>query len=356
MSDISADADFEFPFEVRSAGDSGLGCFATRDIKPGEIVLVDSTTILIEAGDVDNVCEQIAQRYDDLEEQDKAEWRSLTSHTGTSRLDQYRRSFRRRRPDGTPLFRRGAEFYAMLHVQFDCNAFAIGDTKKGGLFLSASRFNHSCDPNVVYESETVVGRWVGRANRNIAQGEQLFISYLAHHAPLADRQAKARAWDFSCGCDKCLERNDIYTAFLEDARDVANDAGMEWARTLAPHNNNIQHMEERLVRRVDLLKQANQQNAANQEEDKCFQKELIFALWDLAWFHEHYYITSRQNGDKQNFVSHLEEAIDNGKQAAALAKRIWPWTHQIVILLRKDIRRWQATWNNRDNPPMGMAG
>ncbi|KAI0454130.1 hypothetical protein F5B21DRAFT_257655 [Xylaria acuta] len=359
MSDISVDADYEFPFEVRSSGDSGLGCFATRDIKPGQIVLVDFTTILVPSGgDVGKICDKIVERFEDLSDEDQLEWRSLATHLRENRWELYTTSYRRQRPDGTPLFsRRTPEFYTMLTAQFDCNSFAIGNTDQAGLYLLASRFNHSCDPNVWYENELVMGRWVGRANRNIAQGEQIFISYLANHAPLDQRQAKAKGWDFTCRCDKCLNRNDIYTAFLEDARDVANDAGVEWARSLSLHDNDIQGMEGRLVRRVDLLKQANQQNAAGQDQNQSSQKELIFALWDLAWFHEHYYITYRKEGNKEQFVQHLERAIDYIKQTALLAMRIWPRTHEVVILIKRDITRWQNTWNHRDQQiPLAVQG
>ncbi|KAI1750699.1 hypothetical protein F4782DRAFT_532189 [Xylaria castorea] len=272
MSDSSVGADYEFPFEVKSAGDSGLGYFARSDIEPGEVVPVDFTTILVPTD---------------------------------------------------------------------------GDKQETSV---------QCDPNVWYENELVVSRWVGRVNRNIGPGEQLFISYIPNHVPTAQRQIKSKALDFTCGCDKCLERNDIYTAFLEDARDVANNAGVEWARSLSLFFDDIQAMEGQLVKQVNLLTQANQHNAADGDHDNSFQKELVFALWDLPWFHEHYYITSRRDGNKEKFVQLLERAIDNINQTALLAIRIWPRTHEVVILINRDITRWQNTWNHRNQAPIGING
>ncbi|KAI0446400.1 hypothetical protein F4803DRAFT_568418 [Xylaria telfairii] len=357
MSDISIADDYEFPFEVRDAGDYGFGCFATRDIKPGEIVLVDSSSIIIAEGEVHETCDQLVRCYESLDEEDQEEWRSLSGHLRENRLEMYRWSYRRKRPDGTPLFKEEPEFYAILHSQFDSNSFDIDNTNLTALYLLASRFNHSCDPNVVYENELVIGRWVGRASRNIAEGEQLFIAYLAIHAPVAQRQAKSQQWGFNCACDKCLEKKDLYTSALEDARDIANNVEVEWAKPLSLHTNDVHNLEERLARRVDLLRQANdKQNEADKEKDKSPQKELIFALWDLAWFHEHYYINRRREGKKEDFLRHLESALDNVRQAALLAMRIWPRTHSVVLMLTKDIRKWQNTWDNRDTPPLGLAG
>lgn len=143
MSDISVGDDHDFPFEVRDAGDCGLGCFATRDIKPGEIVLVDDSPIIIAHGDVHNMCDQLVRCYENLDETDQKEWRSLSAHVRENRLEMYRWSYRRKRPDGTPLFKEEPDFYAILHMQFDSNSFDICNTNLSALYLLASRFNHS---------------------------------------------------------------------------------------------------------------------------------------------------------------------------------------------------------------------
>ncbi|KAI1735668.1 hypothetical protein F4680DRAFT_452756 [Xylaria scruposa] len=352
MSDISVEENFDEPFEIKSAGDSGLGCFATRDIAPGEIILVDFTTILLpRTGNQNATCAQIATLYNDLHELDQREWMALAAHMRADRWELYRMCYRQLGPhlgNDTP------ESYAMRAMQFDCNSFEIPGTRLNALYLVASRFNHSCDPNVWYENELVLGRWVGRASRNIAQGEQLFITYISNHAPTAERQINTNGWDFTCGCDKCLGANDTYTAFLEDARDVANNDGVDWARTLSPFVDDIQAMEERLLRRVNLLKQANQQNTGVGLQSNSFQKELIFATWDLAWFHEHYYIISRREGNKANFLRHLESALNYIREVAPLAMRTWPMTHEVVILINKDVHRWQNVWNHRNQAPIGM--
>ncbi|TRX89189.1 hypothetical protein FHL15_009887 [Xylaria flabelliformis] len=317
MSDISVDADFDEPFEIKSAGDSGLGCFATRDIVPGEVILVDFTTILVpRSDDQKETCAQIASLYHDLHELDQREWMGLAAHMRTDRWELYRMFYRQL---GSRFGNETPEFYAMRAMQFDCNSFSVAGTGLSALYIVASRFNHSCDPNVWYENELVPGRWVGRASRNIAQGEELFVSYISNHAPTAQRQTNTTGWDFNCGCNKCLGGNDTYTAFLEDARDVANEAGVDWAMTLSPFVDDIKAMEERLLRRVNLLKQANQPNAAGGTQDNSHQKELIFAKRFRL------YKGGSTTGD------------------AYLANDT-----------RRDVHRWQNIWNHRDQAPLGM--
>lgn len=82
-----------------------------------------------------------------------------------------------------------------------------GGTK---LFEMQSRFNHGCLPNVEF-------RWNGqfsivRASRDIAESEELLISYLSD-ADLAlsteARRAKLKEkWGFVCECDRCGRAGD----------------------------------------------------------------------------------------------------------------------------------------------------
>ncbi|KAJ2989231.1 hypothetical protein NUW58_g3576 [Xylaria curta] len=251
-----------------------MGAFATRDILPGEIVLVDFTSIVITNGHIAKDCYQIAERYEELEEEEKQEWRNLAGFPWNSRANHYRTIYNLPRPDGLVLPENG-EFYTLLNLQFDCNTFAISDAKSA-LFLKASRFNHSCDPNVWYENSEVEGRWVGRANRHIKQGQELFISYLPNHNPLDGRQKEASNWGFICDCDKCLEMPDEYTASLQEARDIAN--GIEPDRGWVPpsHGNTVAAMEDQLRRRVTLLREAYDKMWGAKMDD-AYGKELVFA-------------------------------------------------------------------------------
>jgi hypothetical protein len=76
-----------------------------------------------------------------------------------------------------------------------------------GIWPDASFFNHSCDPNVGTKDR--VGRvWHFRASKPIAEGEELFISYLSLEELIemdhGTRQERLRSvWGFNCGCHRC---------------------------------------------------------------------------------------------------------------------------------------------------------
>ena len=93
---------------------------------------------------------------------------------------------------------------------FQTNAFPCGNNGRrekastGGLFLQGSRFNSSCVPNVNnYWSERrqVI---VFRALRNIAEGEELSVSYKLDLVARAGRRSVLQEkFGFECHCAAC---------------------------------------------------------------------------------------------------------------------------------------------------------
>lgn len=77
------------------------------------------------------------------------------------------------------------------------------------LFPAASYFNHSCVPNIVKKRE---GRqWEFRTAREIADGEQLCITYLGGDEKdlnVVERRERLRGvWGFTCMCDRCQKES-----------------------------------------------------------------------------------------------------------------------------------------------------
>lgn len=99
-----------------------------------------------------------------------------------------------------PLARRNA-----LGVAFDDNL-PSGERDLMVLAPALLMANHSCAPNAV-----AAGHWNGRApavrlvaERNVAEGEEVTISYVPRSAPRAVRQAALqRAHGFVCACARC---------------------------------------------------------------------------------------------------------------------------------------------------------
>lgn len=69
-------------------------------------------------------------------------------------------------------------------------------------FPLLSTLNHSCEPNcqVAYLED---GQALVFALRDIAAGEELSISYIYRHLPLAERQQQLRSYGFVCACPRC---------------------------------------------------------------------------------------------------------------------------------------------------------
>ena len=80
-----------------------------------------------------------------------------------------------------------------------------GDTAHtAGVFLTASRFNSSCHPNVYHYLDPNLRQMVFRAATDIAPGEELCITYAELFATRDERRAELqRSFRFTCHCVAC---------------------------------------------------------------------------------------------------------------------------------------------------------
>ncbi len=74
-------------------------------------------------------------------------------------------------------------------------------------FPLLSTMNHSCEPNCVVayldDSQVVVF-----ACRDIAEGEELTISYVYSHLELEERRNQLKSYGFVCMCEKCMKEEE----------------------------------------------------------------------------------------------------------------------------------------------------
>ncbi|KAL8806219.1 MAG: hypothetical protein Q9182_001494 [Xanthomendoza sp. 2 TL-2023] len=102
------------------------------------------------------------------------------------------------------------------------------DDENSGVWLFASRFNHSCLPNV---SRAFIGDIIIlRASTDIPANAELFINYLSVTDPFLERsRAFENGWGFQCECRLCVidrmvddtghrQRKRIKDSLLEDLR------------------------------------------------------------------------------------------------------------------------------------------
>jgi len=81
-----------------------------------------------------------------------------------------------------------------------------------GVYPMMAILNHSCDPSVVYSKEGKDATIVVIAVRDIAEGEEIFTSYLSEPQGLSleERREALMAWfGTSCRCDRCLKESSL---------------------------------------------------------------------------------------------------------------------------------------------------
>jgi hypothetical protein len=76
-----------------------------------------------------------------------------------------------------------------------------------GFYVLHSCFNHSCDPNcrvLVPRDDSENGKAIVQTVRDIAEGEELTVSYIEETEPYLVRQEHLRDYGFECRCSRCL--------------------------------------------------------------------------------------------------------------------------------------------------------
>ncbi|MEW5298204.1 MAG: hypothetical protein WDW36_001354 [Sanguina aurantia] len=85
-------------------------------------------------------------------------------------------------------------------------AWGGGGTLGSAIYLMASMFNHSCDPNIEVTFPAGDATAVFTAARDIEAGEELCITYIDSGQAFAQRQtALEYTYGFKCGCVRCEE-------------------------------------------------------------------------------------------------------------------------------------------------------
>ena len=108
---------------------------------------------------------------------------------------------------------------------FETNNFQMGGRRTYGIFLEASRFNHSCVPNAYFAWNPALNNGQGQltiyAIRDIYAGNEILINYRAKDCyKLRDaRQAKLNEiYGFICDCPACLRQPGYQFGAMSDGR------------------------------------------------------------------------------------------------------------------------------------------
>jgi SET and MYND domain-containing protein len=104
------------------------------------------------------------------------------------------------------------EVLRTLTIRDSTNAFGLWSDSRDeylgyGVWVEASFFNHSCDPNL--KKDTKDRAWLFELARDIKPGEELCISYLGQEElkmPIDVRRERLlRHWGFLCLCSRCTK-------------------------------------------------------------------------------------------------------------------------------------------------------
>lgn len=94
-----------------------------------------------------------------------------------------------------------------------CNAhgFYSSDSSAAALYTFGSKMRHSCCPNIIYTSQRSEGFGSFVARRDIAAGEELFITYIdnCRSVPMRNKDLRDN-YLFSCDCRLCRDETDTF--------------------------------------------------------------------------------------------------------------------------------------------------
>ena len=189
------------PFEVRFSPGKGFGNFATRPITAGSVVLMEKPAWIVEG---ELTMSTVMDTFEPLDRNVKDKIAKLYSRDTPERVEYCQNALRSGFFSADQVY-----YYTHIHGVISANCFDIptiteGEESKMGVCIQASRFNHSCDPNLSYSLDWKPGWWIARAKRDIATDEELFINYLSIVTPGPQRRTILKEeWGFDCSCPPC---------------------------------------------------------------------------------------------------------------------------------------------------------
>ncbi len=113
------------------------------------------------------------------------------------------------------------------NARFEANSFGMGTDGNGrerhGIFLRASRFNHSCVPNAHFAWNFRTTRLTVHALENIPRGGEIFVNYGTYDFTTMSRVQRQNdlmtSYNFNCTCRACSQ-NPILGIESENRRDT----------------------------------------------------------------------------------------------------------------------------------------
>lgn len=160
---------------------------------------------------------------------------------------------------------------------WEANCFRMGIG--GGIFLKASRINHSCTPNAYFAWNANIQRETVHAIADIQANEEIFISYCHQRSDVYHRQQRLKHYGFDCSCAPCLQNtalgrtSEARRCRMGELHEKINDVQEGLRNIIAQH-----WQEEELQARLELVDLL--------EQEQLFQRELRNQYHCLATCHQ----------------------------------------------------------------------
>lgn len=173
-------------YKIANAGEKGLGAFALQMFRRGDLIIAEAPLFSIrkqdDGGPID--FQSIKAAVDGLSSEEVQKYVSLKNADVE-----------------------GGRYDNPFLGIYSTNAYET-DSGSGGIFLEVSRFNHSCSPNARTSWNPDIKRMRIYALRDIAVGDEIFVSYLAsrnvYGSSRAERQNRLmKKYMFTCACAAC---------------------------------------------------------------------------------------------------------------------------------------------------------
>ncbi|KAI0139999.1 SET domain-containing protein [Hypoxylon sp. NC0597] len=202
-------------YEIKPSPGKGLGVFATRDIKRAENIMNDAPILcqtFEEEEKADSWYACLKRKFDQLSPENKGKFMSLSYYIDTvdeslfSRVREFLKGYLEIGDDDEEALQLEFESFLKIMAIYLTNTsqMLINYEFGAGVFTDFSRINHSCFPNADWSSDGETELMMVRATRDIAEGEEITITYINELAPLSQRKEHLwRVYGFTCNCAAC---------------------------------------------------------------------------------------------------------------------------------------------------------
>ena len=191
---------------MRLTSHKGFGLFATQDIPRGTCIVTEPSLITVPPSEPD--CEHIWKAFKNLksEQHDHVCGLFVPTTVNSCLSGHVRRKLLRHQYTSVSLIA-AVEDELKMRTVFSSNCMDMGFNGQygQGLFLIASRLQHSCVPNVQQGYNATLKMSTVYVTRDVKEGEELTRSYIQHvYNDYEQRADLLSRWNFKCDCVACL--------------------------------------------------------------------------------------------------------------------------------------------------------